>query len=383
MNLRRHPCFVRYEDFPVILITSFPYSWYHTMEVYLKDEPNQYEATILEGTLGYPLIVFHEDDMPEIPNTCLVDLRLVFPWLLDELTNPQSGINRYYNLSTFFDPCHYPKVGTTSVGHTLFMKVLAINYAVHAAREGSVVFWVDTDVTVRKVMPQPVVSWLMEHDISYIPFYLDQFSELNLNGWPLQRSSRKVLMENDHWRLETGLFAFTVNDRTKQFTAKAVSMYRGGMVELAKACFQGASFCLQQDRVRYNVFLNDIFVFSLLVQSDFRGDDSIFHVGLKHGMFAMDELPAWGSWNAVWGNHMYEGVFPPIDAAYKHDIVSYFHIGEYIFHFFGYHNRGALAVQFSGVANHVTNGNEWRKIRDPGDRTKSLSRFLGVDNLNY
>ena len=55
------------------------------------------------------------------------------------------------------------------------------------------------------------------------------------------------------------------------------------MLELAKSCFARDLYCMDNLRVRGNVFLNDVFVFTLLVQADAHQDD-FFHVGLRQGI---------------------------------------------------------------------------------------------------
>ena len=61
-----------------------------------------------------------------------------------------------------------------------------------------------------------------------------------------------------------------------------MQLYRGGMLELARSCFAKEAYCMDNARVRGNVFLNDVFVFSLLVQADAH-NDTFFQVGLKQG----------------------------------------------------------------------------------------------------
>ncbi len=94
-----------------------------------------------------------------------------------------------------------------------------------------------------------------------------------------------------------------VNSKTRRFSEMAVSMYRGGLLYLATACFNHDRICTSH-RIRGNVFTNDIFVYSLLLQSDANGDD-FFHVGLEQGWFAMRGLEPWGLKQAVWGNYDY------------------------------------------------------------------------------
>lgn len=378
-NLRRHPCFVKYAKEPVVLITSFNANWYNFVYENNKDKPNPWAKTILETTFHYPLIVYHEEDIPDIPNICKVDLREELPWLNHELMNETSGLNRYFNLSSFFDPCTVARKGYTKVGHALMLKVASINHAVHAAVENTVVFWVDTDVTFREIFPDFVQNWLAARDVTYIPFFLGKrqnFDHTRLAG----QSSRTILKSDERWRLETGLFALTSNERTKLFTAKALSMYRGGMYHLAQACFRNADFCIKQTRVKYHVFLNDIFVFALLIHSDLHEDSSIFNVHLRHGVFAMGGLAPWGPRKVVWGARAFQPLFHPLPPDNTTDIVTPFHIGKYIFHHFGYSERGVLSVQSRRMNNNygTSNASAWRKITDPGDESKSLVSHLEV-----
>ena len=85
----------------------------------------------------------------------------------------------------------------------------------------------------------------------------------------------------EFWKIESGLFAITVNYKTLTFMTKALGLYRGGMLALAQECYQLSENCKKR-RVHTNAFLNDIFVFSLLLHSD-AYNDSFFDENLKHG----------------------------------------------------------------------------------------------------
>jgi hypothetical protein len=364
---RIHPCFEKFSKNSTILVTSFNEKWFNHMLEINKEEKPEWDRTILKTTFDYPLIVYHEEDLPDItavlPTACLVDLRVEYPWLDNELINPTSGLNRYYKIASFSDPCFVAKKGYTKPGHVLMLKVSAINHAVQSVADGTLVFWVDTDVEFREPFPPAVEEWLHNRDVTYIPFFLGKDQRLDTS---LPGGTEAILKSDERWRRETGLFAITVSERTRVFTQKALSLYRGGMYELAKRCYAFEDFCLKQTRVKYNVFLNDIFVFGLLIHSDLVKDHSLFYVGLRHGVFAFAGLPPWGPHNAVWGVRAFIPLFMPKPAEENNDIVTNFHIGKYIFHFFGFSDRGVYSVQSRHLAPTAYNASSWRKIDDPG-----------------
>jgi len=166
--------------------------------------------------------------------------------------------------------------------------------------------------------------------------------------------------------------AFTVNEKTLNFTSKALDMYRGGLLRLAEACFQGAS-CCKLERFGSNCFSNDVFIWALLLQTDLHGDE-FFSVGLKHGWFAWKGLPPWRG-GIVYGNYRYPLNFEP--AKKNSSLVTPFHIGKHIFHYFGYHHKGALSVQAAQQSKGIYYNDSWRRIKYAGDLKKSLWKFIG------
>ena len=381
---RTHRCFLQFADEPIVLVTSFNARWFHHMIELNKELEVPWSRTILETVFDYPLIIYHEEDLPDIPlkTACKVDLREEYDWLAYELLNSTSGLNRYYKLSSFFDPCFVARPGYTKIGHCLILKVGAINHAVQSAQNDQVVFWVDTDVSFREPFPLDVKMWLKNHDVTYIPFFLGGRQSLDLS---ISGGTREILKSDGRWRLETGLFAVTANERTRAFTKKALSLYRGGMYLIAKDCFNKEPYCYHENRVKYHVFMNDIFVWAILIHADLHQDETIFSVGLKHGVFAMRGEK--GPENILWGVGSFIPLFPPAPLNQPNDIVTNFHIQKYIFHYFGVHDRGVLSVQTRVMANNYKpEGNvtdllasgTWRKITDPGSEEGSLVDFLQV-----
>lgn len=355
---------------PYKFITSFNSIWVSKMNSLDKS----YDKTVLQSHDPWfdPLIVYHEDDIPDFNGVCKINLFNAYPWLHEMLSSPHSMLNKYYKIATFFDPASAPKVGGVKMGHVLMLKVASIYHAVSRSTPGTLVFWVDTDVSLRKPFPQQVVHWLSIRDVTYIPFVvgggMGMFANFNSSDFA-DESSR---LFGDFWHVETGLFAVSVNERTVFFLHSALAMYTGKMYFLAKACFNNASFC-HLERYKSNLYLNDVFVFSLLLHCDIHVDP-FFHCGLRHGWFAMGGVPAWGDNNAVWGNHFYPPYFTP--SLRNDSLVTNFQIGEYVFHHFGYHERGGLSMQL----HHANTGNEnhsgWRTISDPGEKSNSLQNFL-------
>jgi len=339
-------------DHNVVYVTSFSGEWYRRLV-----ENNALDRSILEAFPHSRLVAYHEDDVPDIPGMCMFDLRSL-DWVMDEVQNPNSGLNRYFEYANFACPMATKKRGGFKADHALFLKVVAITLAVRQAAEGALVVWVDTDVSFRSPLPRPVTDWLRVRDITYIPFIPHKL--LMNAGWPphsfdlFDLSKPEVvadLQRASWWRVESGIMALTVGPKTHALTARAVRMYRGGMLELARACdeelAQGRG--CGEHRVYSNMFLNDIYVWSMLLQADAHRDNAVFSVGLRQGWFAMRGVAPWGPNNAVWGNgDDWVPNFLPASQGSDSEITP-FAIGRYLFHHFGYHDRGGLSVQHNAT----------------------------------
>jgi hypothetical protein len=202
-----------------------------------------------------------------------------------------------------------------------------------------------------------------------IPFYLqdhrrnpfDDIADLNTP------QGEATALNQQWWKIESGIVALTVNNRTKAFTAKALQMYRGGLYELAMDCFNHSALC-KHERIGSNCYTNDIFVYTLLLQTDIHKDE-YFHVNLRHGWFAMKGLPIWGD-NYQYGNHWWPLNFSP--SSRNDSLLTNFNIGAYVFHHFGTHQKGALSMQHKRGASDA-----WRLVTEPGEYKNSLHKFLG------
>ena len=104
---------------PVVFITSYYSGWYNKMKY-----ERGFENTILQQFPENNLVIYHEDDVPDVPGACMINLMEIAPWLLDELTNSSSGLNQYGERSGYSDPLNgYVQKGDVRMGHILLMKV--------------------------------------------------------------------------------------------------------------------------------------------------------------------------------------------------------------------------------------------------------------------
>ena len=417
--IKNNNCFDN--DNKVHYITSFNSEWYKNMiSIYRNNnnttntnsnnKPNIHIAPLFELTVlnqdyklkHQNLIIFHEDNLDSVinefsiksnktlTNICLINLNNEYEWLEYELS-------RYYSIAGYFDPVWKGNIGSVKSGHALLYKVLSIYHSIYTAATGSIIFWVDTDVSFRKPLTDEIIEWIGHRDVSFIPLWLRNSFILcaptngtipKFNQYALDtRVGQEELLHDEWWTIETGLFALTVNDRTRRFAKKALELYRGDMYNLARVCLGLDSvigsnvkrtssssntsppsppppYCTQE-RYKKNLFLNDIFAYGLLLQSDIH-QDAFFNVGLKIGLFGMLGVTPWGDriHKHKWGNskRSYGTHFHPVpsvsrgvvsrgntttpvamatrDTNTNSSIIASFAIGEYIFHHFGAHKTG-------------------------------------------
>lgn len=206
----------------VVYITSYHGKWYADIVAMNEQLGTHFSNTILETFPHNNLIIYHEEDVPIVHGACMIDLRLAFPWLQDELSRNESGLNSYYRLAEYTDPLWNPKVGDVKNGHSLFFKVLSIYHAVQNSPNGFVVFWLDTDVTFRENLPEDVLVWIRNRDLVYIPFVINYHlftGGIPSNGFDLfdlqTSEGQSAALLSEFWRIESGLFALTVNEKTE------------------------------------------------------------------------------------------------------------------------------------------------------------------------
>ena len=190
--------------------------------------------------------------------TCMSDIFEVTPWLMEEL-GPNGALDRFYDFAGTMEPCDQPL--RIKSGKILLRKLLSVKHALDKMADGSVVIWLDTDVTVLNDIShhEPFKKFVTEHDISYIPFTTNK-------GWGEPVYPNFLDIESPYWRIESGIMAVKASERTRALFAEAAELYRGKLLEIAKRCieFNDLPIC-SQTWFQRNTYMDDIFAFSLLL----------------------------------------------------------------------------------------------------------------------
>ena len=281
---------------PIVAITSFSSHW-------LRTHSKSRKFTILENPPTTHLWVFHEDTFEQrsgnytkfetswvglsTKNVCFLDIFKAVPSLLQETLSPESGINKFLDFAQAFEPFSQPM--KFKQNHLLIRKIASIFYAINVLPEGSVVLWLDSDVTFESAVDQNLRSYVQSNDISYIPVY-HRNSQPGLNFARVPESSFKL----GDWWVETGIFGVKVSNITRLFLRRICELYSGDLEKIAKLCLNGSeSHCHKicgRKEVYKNLYMNDIFVISLLMHSAIHKHMCILHYpelqSISHGWFS-------------------------------------------------------------------------------------------------
>lgn len=100
---------------------------------------------------------------------------------------------------------------------------------------------------------------------------------------------------------------------------------------------------------------------------------------MKHGWFAVrdaEPFPCEGMPSRVWGNGLYPTNFSP--AKHASSLVTNFHITDYVFHHFGYHEKGVLSADIKAPQDATVA--KYKRVHKPLNVTASLRHFLETYN---
>ena len=92
----------------ITFITSFNLKWFELMKL------NQLKKSILQKFPDNNLVIYHEDDLPQIPGVCLFDLRTI-SWFEYELMNISSGMNQFFTYAGYGNALFPNPVPGTSI----------------------------------------------------------------------------------------------------------------------------------------------------------------------------------------------------------------------------------------------------------------------------
>ena len=268
----------------VIQITSFPGSW----------AKSKFRG-VLSRTNQYPLVVYR-DDVEKVSSlryrravSCEIQLFRVFPWLTFETHAWNSSLNRFIRFAGAYEPFSRPM--RSKVNHLLFRKMLAVWHMLGMVADGTLLIWLDSDVTIENKLSEEVVAWLKKRDITYIPTYHahKQSQQRMTADWYSKLRS--------DWFVETGIFSVTKSAKSLTFFKRIVELYLGDLQQIAEMCVSDSVYdkslkhrCKCSSPAVYtNLYMNDIFVFSLLTHASLSKNRCISKYALLeellHGWF--------------------------------------------------------------------------------------------------
>ena len=376
--LRESTCFNRLvrAGTRVFCISSFP------IEVMRLTTHN-----ILTKGGALPLIVYQDETTKEIPGVaCNIELTKVVPWLENTIQHPNSSLNKFLAFAGAYEPFSRPM--QFKANHLLFRKVVSIFYTLEKAPHDSLIIWLDSDVTREARPSESVISWLLTRDVSYIPFY---HKHMQAEEW--RNTSWMRGLAHD-WRLETGIFAVRRRPITRLFFQRILELYLGDLEALARICVERnplADECkCSLPAVKGNLYMNDIFVISLVVHASLMDNFCVLKHGelakLSHGWFGVDwKCPSDASpEKAVFKRYPHPNFCPPsgtaplalsfTEAPHADIQVANFNILHYFMHHMG--TTGALRLR---IRNATTRSSWMAMPEEYKNYSTSLMKKLDYD----
>ena len=246
-----------------------------------------FESSIFAKSNDEPLVVFHESEWEEAHgrqpldvfaastarniSACWIDTSVAEPWLwaVSSRDPHSSGIEAYHAFAGDKEP--FVRLGSGRVSKLLCRKVAAIHHAVSHSPDGTLVVWVDIDVRTVRPLDHRFAKWVRKRDVSYIPFRHSSHQ----TAFAKHQLATDVVADGQ-WRIESGIFVLHVSHVTRIFVAVATDYYRFRMHWLVRHCLQEGvrKRKCSYDWLAHNTYLNDIFVYSLLLHADLSGDEA-------------------------------------------------------------------------------------------------------------
>ena len=198
------------------------------------------------------------------------------------ITSPGGPIDAFYSARGTVEPYEGEmKEHGVSAAKLLVRKVAAMAYALALARVESaprdmargtigrpsasanaaavpVVIWADADVQFLRIPNAKFLGWAAARDVAYIPF--THFTDNATN-----RIAQGLLGET--WRVDSGVMAFGGGDNAIGFVSSALDMYEGGLLRLWRRCEALSTSAPCPGWLTRNLFMNDVYVWSLLLHA--------------------------------------------------------------------------------------------------------------------
>ena len=349
------PCAAHYLE-PLLIITSTSTGSLRTYQAV------NFIGTIYSRTSPKPIVFYHEASwdrgrgtapfrMSDLPlhahdSTCPVDLFEAVPQLQHLFTACESCIDEYYRIAGGKEPLNGRSALQKLSAKVLARKVVAIYDALQRMRIDSLLLWLDFDVSFKSSDLDPSFSFMQRFDVTYLPFRFGNARwSHKLHDRPTVGLSR--LIEDHTWIVDTGILALRVSPATRSFVQKLLNFYDVDAAILARTClcnptlrffantsihlssqaFMDVEFPCKKIWFQENLYLDDLYVWSLFLHWDLRRMPS----ALTHGQFAMTlnsiqtaaGICGWrDNWRVVCPNATDSASPFPISDYFKHGISS-------------------------------------------------------------
>ena len=348
------PCAAHYLE-PLLIITSTSTSSLRTYRSV------NFTGTIFSRTSPKPIVFYHEASwevgqgkapfrMSDLPlhmstSTCPVDLFEAVPQLQHLLTSCESCIDEYYRVAGGKEPLTgntFPNWKLS--GKVLSRKVVAIYDALQRMSLNSQLLWLDFDVSFKSSDLEFSFSFMQRFDVTYLPFRFGNAAWTNKLG-DNPRVGLSRLKEDHTWIVDTGILALRVSPATRSFVQKLLNFYDFDAAILARTClcnpslrffanssvnlssqaFMDVEYPCKKSWFQENLYLDDLYVWSLFLHWDLRRMPS----ALSHGQFAMTKssnqtaagICGWRrNWRLVCPNATYSASPFPISDYFIHGI---------------------------------------------------------------
>lgn len=287
-------------DPPVVLITSSGSRLLNAMEQpAVLESFARHQATLPAHNAPPPLVLFNENSwdvahkrqpvsQSQLPDgVCSIDAFVAQPWL-NIFIKPGGAADSFYDYAGAMEPCDQPlKIKSGSI---LARKVAAMDSALRRVPTNTTIVWIDTDVVLRAPLDETFMAFVRAHDITYIPFTTNKL-------WGDTPRVDFNSLDDPFWRIESGVVALTASATTRRLISDVIEHYNGKLLRRVKQCLQllpllpHHSWPCNETWFQRNVYLDDIFVFSLVLH-EYKAIASQGWFSVGHGQQCSGPLPA-------------------------------------------------------------------------------------------
>ena len=233
-------------------------------------------------------------------DVCAVDLFSAISGLFELIADSSSCIDAFYRVAGRREP--FAGRLPVATGKVLVRKLAALHHALQLVPSGSTVIWLDFDVVpqVGRLSGVGFLEFVTSRDLTYIPFTSRNRTPREASMAARVRDGLDQPLSNvadlvtwpQSWSVDSGVLAVRRSSETQQLLWRMLQHYDGGAFALVEACLCGggeawqqrlpassppptqsshAVVPCQQTWFQRNLYLDDLFVWTLFVHAELRG----------------------------------------------------------------------------------------------------------------